>query len=121
MNNLWRTILRNRAIISVRVHRKPSRADPVASPMTIPAPINIMVPRAMPAAPRGVVPLLAKPYFHIFFKRAFAEPWMTDFNSKIPKIPDWLADHGFGYMEHFDVKVGVLSAAEELSLSSGDE
>ncbi|KAJ4372897.1 hypothetical protein N0V83_003188 [Neocucurbitaria cava] len=121
MNTLWRTILRNRALISVRVHRKPSRADPVASPIRPAIPANIMAPRAIPTAPRSVVSPAAKPYFHILFKRAFAEPWMTDFNSKIPKIPDWLGDRGFGYMEHFDVKVGVLSAAEELSLSSGDE
>jgi hypothetical protein len=54
------------------------------------------------------IPPAAKPNIHIIFKKEAAEPWMTQFESVIPKVPtDWLAEHGFGSMEHFNIKVGV--------------
>lgn len=42
---------------------------------------------------------------HLIFRREKAEPWMTEFESVIPN--NWLVQHGFGSMEHFEVKVGV--------------
>ena len=51
---------------------------------------------------------VTKPYLHIIFKQDAAEPWMTKFESVVPKMPtDWLAERGFGAMEYFEVKVGV--------------
>jgi hypothetical protein len=103
MNNLWRTILRNRQLASVHVHRKPAPPAPVAAPLTARlAPVGAVAQLAQPAAP-----LVTKPYIHIIFKKDTAEPWMTAFESIIPKTPDWLADRGFGGMEYFDVRVGV--------------
>ena len=105
MNGLWRTILRNRQLASVRVHRKPAPPAPVAAPQTARlAPVGIVAAPALPVAP-----LVTKPYIHIVFKRDTAEPWMTAFESVIPT--DWLADRGFGAMEYFDVRVGVVQAA----------
>jgi hypothetical protein len=96
MNNLWRSILRSRSLASVRIHRKPaSRAAASASAMVVVG--------AQPSAPAAT-----KPYIHIIFKTAVAEPWMTEFESVVPKTPtNWLAERGFGAMEHFEVKVGV--------------
>ncbi|PZC90216.1 hypothetical protein A1F95_09712 [Pyrenophora tritici-repentis] len=92
MNNLWRTILRTRALASVRLHRKP----PVVA--------NVMRTTGLPAlAP----PVEVKPYIHIVFKEEFAEHWMKAYNSFIPYKIEWLMARGFDSMEHFDVKVGV--------------
>ena len=105
MNSLWRVILRNRAIASIRVHRfPPTRALPTGG-----------YAHTMPLTPMtgifsigGTFFQSTHPYIHIIFKREHAEPWMTEFESNIPKTPrDWLIDHGFGGMEYFNVKVGV--------------
>ncbi|KAF1849199.1 uncharacterized protein K460DRAFT_404436 [Cucurbitaria berberidis CBS 394.84] len=90
MNILWRTILRNRALASVRIHRKPAARH-----------VSVFLSTFSPSV---------KPYIHIIFKKKYAEPWMTKFDSAIPKVPDWLADRGFSDMEYFDVKVGVEPA-----------
>jgi hypothetical protein len=96
MNNLWRTILRSRSLASVRIHRKPASRGAAAAPAV-----------AVVGAQRPV-PAVTKPFLHIIFKQDTAEPWMTDFESVIPKSPtDWLAERGFGAMEYFEVKVGV--------------
>jgi hypothetical protein len=114
MNNLWRTILRNRQLASVRVHRKPAPApvSVVAGPMMARAHGAIATAVAVqPAQPN--VPTFTKPYLHIIFKKDAAEPWMTAFESVIPKAPvDWLVERGFGTMEYFDVRVGVEQDAE---------
>lgn len=108
MNRLWRTILRSRALASVRIHRAP-------------APRFVSVPSWMVALPLrnnsvnvstmngNMVNLriMTKPYIHIIFKKESAEAWMTAFESMIPRTPDWLDERGFGNMDYFDVKVGV--------------
>jgi hypothetical protein len=107
MNGLWRSILRTRALASVTLHRKPaSRIVDLASflPGTLPGPVTAhLIP--------GRITLETKPYIHVLFRAEFAEPWMTQLVSDIPKAPvDWLAERGFGGMEHFDVRVGVAPA-----------
>lgn len=99
MNTLWRTILRNRALASVRIHRKPAGSVSTRSSSSLAG--------GPPLASIGNVSQGIKPYIHIVFKQECAEPWMTKFESEIPKFPDWLVDRGFGGMEYFDVKVGV--------------
>ncbi|RMZ67600.1 hypothetical protein GMOD_00001548 [Pyrenophora seminiperda CCB06] len=91
MNIAWRTALRTRALASVRIHRKPETVFPVP-------PLPPIPPIATP---------FTKPYIHIIFKKAFARRWMTEFESVIPKCPDWIYEHGFNAMEHFDIRVGV--------------
>lgn len=96
MNQLWRAILRNRSLFSVRVHREPAGR-------------RFIPPNAIRIHPTLTQP--TKPYLHIIFKTECAEPWMTKFESDIPKSPrDWLADHGFNGMEYFDVRVGVAAS-----------
>ena len=95
MNSLWRAILRNRSLASIRLYRKP------ASYVHL---MNYVLPGF------GRLPPVAQPYIHLVFKKEFAEPWMTQFESTIPQAPyDWLANHGFGGMEHYEVRVGVVS------------
>jgi hypothetical protein len=111
MNNPWRSILRSRQLASVRVHRKPAPPAPGlgAAPIVARArgALTARVATAPVAAAQSAAPLVTKPYLHIIFKKDTAEPWMTAFESVIPKNPDWLAEHGFGNMEYFDVRVGV--------------
>lgn len=95
MNVLWRSILRTRALASVRIHRQP--ASPSQTPFSAPATRPVGVVRPVAPAPR--------PYIHILFKQENAEAWMTKTDSPVPL--DWLSARGFGFMEHFDVKVGV--------------
>jgi hypothetical protein len=121
MNGLWRSILRTRALASVTIHRKPAPRI-VDLPDLVPAVAGIvpgangMVPGAPPhpvAAQLlpGSIALESKPYIHILFCAEFAESWMTQLVSDIPKTPvDWLFERGFGEMEYFDVKVGVAAA-----------
>ncbi|KAF2133894.1 hypothetical protein P153DRAFT_409189 [Dothidotthia symphoricarpi CBS 119687] len=98
MNNLWRTILRTRSLASVRLLRKPATpVTPTFTPAPTP-PVPIIGLRPMIREPR--------PYIHILFRKECAESWMTALESKAPTM--WLSDRGFGGMEHFDVKVGVL-------------
>lgn len=94
MNTPWRTILRSRSLAAIFVHREPSR------PVT-------RTPRSTGALPQLTQHPLANngAYIHIVFKKAFAEPWMTGFESTVPA--DWLMDRGFDNMEFFDMKVGV--------------
>ncbi|KAF1837629.1 hypothetical protein BDW02DRAFT_106444 [Decorospora gaudefroyi] len=110
MNSMWRTILRNHVLESVCVHRKP--APPAAAG---PGSGGLLVARyfhAAAAPPGPMVPAtVTKPYMHIIFKKECAEPWMTQFESVIPK--DWLAERGFSGMEHFDVRVGVEKGGEK--------
>ncbi|KAI4625973.1 hypothetical protein J4E80_003107 [Alternaria sp. BMP 0032] len=90
-----------RSLASVRIHRKPAQRDTAPVPA---APAMVAL-----AATLGVVipatPAVTKPYLHIIFKKESAEPWMTQFESVVPT--GWLSKHGFGGMEHFEVKVGV--------------
>ncbi|KAG9185793.1 hypothetical protein G6011_07124 [Alternaria panax] len=96
MNNLWRSILRSRSLASVRIHRKPAPNAAASAPAMAVVGTQLLVPAA------------AKPYVHIVFKADAAEPWMTEFESVVPKTPNnWLAERGFGAMEYFEVKVGV--------------
>jgi hypothetical protein len=96
MNGLWRSILRSRSLASVRIHRKPAQPT-TASAFTV-ATVGAHL----------AVPAVIKPYLHIIFRKDSAEPWMTQFESVVPKVPaNWLAQRGFGGMEHFEVKVGV--------------
>ncbi|KAI4943323.1 hypothetical protein J4E91_009522 [Alternaria rosae] len=90
-----------RSLASVRVHRKPAQRDNASAPavVALAAALGLVVP-AVPA-----VPAVTKPYLHIIFEKGSAEPWMTQFESVIPT--GWLTKHGFGGMEHFEVKVGV--------------
>ncbi|KAI4712241.1 hypothetical protein J4E89_002507 [Alternaria sp. Ai002NY15] len=101
MNGKWRSILRSRSLASVRIHRKPAQRDTAPIPA---APAMVAL-----AATLGVVipatPAVTKPYLHIIFKKESGEPWMTQFESVVPT--GWLSKHGFGGMEHFEVKVGV--------------
>jgi hypothetical protein len=116
MNGVWRSILRSRALASVTLHRKPA-------PRTVDLASLIPVPLVQPTVgtlgllglpigpPTGRVTLETKPFIHVLFRPEFAEPWMTQLVSDIPKTPvDWLVARGFGDMEHFDVKVGVAPA-----------
>jgi hypothetical protein len=116
MNNLWRAVLRARALASVTLHRKPA-----SQVVEISAPVgpNSVAPhhsRPNPVAAHSrpspsQVTVETKPFIHILFRAECAEPWMTQRVSKVPKTPvDWLAMHGFGGMEHFEVKVGVAPA-----------
>ena len=101
MNGKWRSILRSRSLASVRIHRKPAQRDTAPIPA---APAMVAL-----AATLGVVipatPAVTKPYLHIIFNKESAEPWMTQFESVVPT--GWSSKHGFGGMEHFEVKVGV--------------
>jgi hypothetical protein len=94
MNTLWRTILRTRSLTAIRLHRQPP------SPSPIPL-----------AAHHPPVSAGSRPYIHVLFKPDCAESWMTQLESQIP--PGWLVAHGFGTMEHFDMKVGVASASTD--------
>lgn len=98
MNGHWRSILRSRSLASVRIHRKPAQRDTASAPavVALAAALGVVVP---------AIPAVTKPYLHIIFKKGSAEPWMTQFESVIPT--GWLTKHGFGGMEHFEVKVGV--------------
>jgi hypothetical protein len=99
MNTLWRTILRTRLLASITVHRQPMRRGVGVGQVVNPWNGPVLT---------SNLPVAAKPYFHVLFRAECAEPWMTSEDSVIPKKPtDWLADRGFGDMEHFDVKVGV--------------
>ena len=96
MNNLWRSILRSRSLVSVRIHRKPAPR------------IAASAPAATFAGVQPPIHAATKPFTHIVFKTDTAEPWMTEFESVVPKTPtNWLAERGFGSMEYFEVKVGV--------------
>ncbi|CAN9480073.1 unnamed protein product [Alternaria alternata] len=96
MNNLWRSILRSRSLVSVRIHRKPAPR------------IAASAPAATFAGVQPPIHAATKPFIHIVFKTDTAEPWMTEFESVVPKTPtNWLAERGFGSMEYFEVKVGV--------------
>jgi hypothetical protein len=102
MNNLWRTILRARALASVTIHRKPPRR--AVALINLGSSTNLL-----PLHSR--VSFETKPYIHILFRSECAESWMTQLVSNVPKTPvDWLARHGFGAMEYFDIKVGVAPA-----------
>jgi hypothetical protein len=109
MNGIWRSILRTRALASVTLHRKPApRSVELAS--LIPGPV-VQPTAGIFGPPTGRAALDTKPFIHVLFRPEFAEPWMTQLISDIPKTPvDWLATRGFGEMEHFDVKVGVAPA-----------
>ncbi|KAK7179468.1 hypothetical protein PSPO01_14480 [Paraphaeosphaeria sporulosa] len=55
-----------------------------------------------------------KPHFHLIWKHAHRESWMTGKNSVIPGTVDgratvgsWLWNLGFDEMEHFEVRVGA--------------
>ena len=109
MNTLWRATLRNRALASVRIHRKPA-SRPLGVGGLVNSTPSIPPHRALAGAPRGDSLQDVKPYIHIIFKRECAEPWMIGVESDIPKIPNWLANRGFDNMEYFDIKVGVESA-----------
>jgi hypothetical protein len=105
MNNKWRTILRNRELASVTLHRKPAAVMvPVAS-----LPLGRLRTRtlALPNVPTHV-PVPPKPFIHMLFRAECAEPWMTHEVSPIPA--GWLEVRGFGLMEHFAVKVGLAPA-----------
>ncbi|KAL6707241.1 hypothetical protein ACN47E_004229 [Coniothyrium glycines] len=96
MNTLWRTILRTHSLSSVLIHRSPP-----PQPAVVPNyPINIIA-----GGPLLHTRFVSKPYIHIVFKKQCAEPWMKTFESVLPV--NWLAEHGFGAMEYFEVKVGV--------------
>ncbi|CAO2650229.1 Nn.00g015210.m01.CDS01 [Neocucurbitaria sp. VM-36] len=112
MNNLWRTILRSRALASVRIHRKPASRPLDAGSLVHNAP-STSPPSVLIGAMHGNARREVKPYIHIIFKNECAEPWMTRFDSEIPKFPNWLLERGFGDMEYFDVKVGIDSAGAE--------
>ncbi|KAH7412090.1 hypothetical protein DE146DRAFT_771951 [Phaeosphaeria sp. MPI-PUGE-AT-0046c] len=109
MNTLWRTILRARALASVTLHRKPANRTVEFSSLVPGSPEYLLASRFVP--PPQLVTVSTKPFMHILFRAECAEPWMTDFESEIPKYPhDWLAAHGFANMEHFDIKVGIAPA-----------
>ncbi|ORX93932.1 hypothetical protein BCR34DRAFT_230087 [Clohesyomyces aquaticus] len=78
MNRLWRHILREKQLAEVRIHRKPANN--------------------------------AAPFLQILFKPEYKQDWMVDDGlaptSQVPK--EWKVNHGFGRMEHFGIKVGVL-------------
>jgi hypothetical protein len=94
MNNLWRTILRARALASVTLHRRPASVtvDTATLPLGALPTALLISQRPLPAR----ITIDPKPYIH----------FLTDFVSDIPK--DWLSLRGFGGMEHFDIKVGVV-------------
>ena len=98
--------MRSRSLQAVRIHRKPATPVPIAiTHVGVPPPMA-----ALPIIAGGLVnaPAVTKPYIHIVFKKEAAEPWMTEFESVVPKTPiDWLQERGFDRMEYFDVKVGV--------------
>jgi hypothetical protein len=104
MNNLWRTILRARALASVTLHRRPASVtvDTATLPLGALPTALLISQRPLPAR----ITIDPKPYIHFLFRAKCAEEWMTDFVSDIPK--DWLSLRGFGGMEHFDIKVGVV-------------
>jgi hypothetical protein len=107
MNVLWRSILRIRALASVTLHRKPA---PRTLDLARLVPVALHHPVTAHLLP-GSISLETKPYIHILFRAEFAESWMTQLVSDIPKTPvDWLVERGFGNMEYFDVKVGVATA-----------
>jgi hypothetical protein len=109
MNNLWRAILRSRALASVTLHRKPA-SHTVDLATLVPAAFPHPLIASLPSISSRVT-LETKPYIQILFRAECAEPWMTQLVSDIPKTPvNWLSKHGFGGMEHFDVKVGVAPA-----------
>lgn len=101
MNVIWRTTLRTRSLASVRIHRNPPKRTLQPTVPLLHWVVTQLVTQPLPLQS-------VKPYFHIIFKKECAEPWMTKFESDIPKTPrNWLADRGFNGMEHFDVRVGV--------------
>ena len=97
MNALWRTILRTRSLAAIRIHRQPAGSLQTPPPSV-----------TQPAAVRALrsATLETRPYVHILFNPECAEPWMTKFDSHVPA--GWLDARGFGMMDYFDVKVGVV-------------
>ena len=93
MNALWRTILRTRSLAAIRIHRQPTPPPPESRAAAVQA-----------LRPTTLGP---RPYLHILFKPECAEAWMTKFDSQVPT--GWLNARGFGGMEYFDVKVGVVA------------
>jgi hypothetical protein len=82
MNQIWRATLRHGCLHSVRIHRAP--------------PNKIVNGRCVPQGP----------YIHIIYREEFAEPWMLNFHSKVPR--EWRAARGFMAMEHYELKVGIM-------------
>lgn len=107
MNRYWRTILRTRALASVRIHRAPPSRSIIAPAWMFPVqnPHIILGSVAMTNGDGYRVRAATRPYIHLIFKKDKAESWMTEFESVIPT--DWLSLRGFSGMDHFDIKVGV--------------
>lgn len=66
-----------------------------------------------------------RPYFHIIWKHAHKEPWMTGKDCAIPgkvngraTVGSWLWNLGFDEMEHFEVRVGAEQRAGEFLFSN---
>ncbi|XP_014557253.1 hypothetical protein COCVIDRAFT_15485 [Bipolaris victoriae FI3] len=111
-NEHWEELLRCRSLASVRIHRAPPTRYVSTPGCAIPQDllaVSTPIPAANGIYPPNVqmfrVPVVPNPYIHIIFRRERAEPWMTEFKSEIPD--NWLAQHGFKDMDHFEVKVGV--------------
>jgi len=107
MNNNWRTVLRNRELASVTLHRKPA-AIMVSFSTLAPGRIRGRLLAADPTLATNLAKLVSvdpKPYIHMLFRAECAESWMTSKESAVPA--GWLGGRGFGNMEYFAVKVGV--------------
>ncbi|KAF2832727.1 hypothetical protein CC86DRAFT_341404 [Ophiobolus disseminans] len=108
MNSIWRSILRTRSLASVTLHRKPAPCSVKLASLP-PGParslallsLGTVLPNPLPEK----VMVKTKPFIHILFRAECAEPWMTKRVSDAPV--NWLAERGFGSMEHFHVHVGV--------------
>jgi hypothetical protein len=102
MNGVWRTILRNRQLASVTLHRKPAAIMVKVANL----PLGRARTRALAAVPPPTeVSVDPKPFIHILFRPECAQPWMTQEVSAIPA--GWLHARGFSAMEYFEIKVGV--------------
>ena len=99
MNQDWRSILRNRELASVRIHRKPYVNAVLVQWRWI------EVPRGASTSGRPIVQMFMKPYIEIVFKKEYADKYLFDIEEADPE--DRLLGFGFEDMEFFDIRVGV--------------
>lgn len=96
MNTLWRSILRSRALSSVRILRNPT-------------PRSVFMPNHPALIATGAAPLVevmrSVPALHVWFKKEAKEDWMGE--ELVVSSEEWASARGFKGMEWFEVWVGA--------------
>jgi hypothetical protein len=53
-----------------------------------------------------------RPFFHILYKPAFAEPWMDNEDCNPHMRMYWFRKHGFERMEYFQIRIGISTMTD---------